>query len=158
MNELSGSEASDADQVESEQPLAQGELPPSSTDLISSPEEDLFAPEKNIQTTGVILQGLDKPTARVFITNATIGQTIKFGTLKIVVHRCEKAPLDDRQESKAFVTIMDAKPNTAPQRLFSGWMFASSPALSSFDHPTYDVWIKECKDIDVPPQKKLNQS
>ena len=27
---------------------------------------------------------------------------------------------------------------------FSGWMFASSPALSALDHPRYDVWVVSC--------------
>ena len=31
---------------------------------------------------------------------------------------------------------------TAPR--FSGWMFASSPALSALDHPRYDVWVVSC--------------
>jgi hypothetical protein len=24
-------------------------------------------------------------------------------------------------------------------------MFASSPALSAMDHPTYDIWVKDCR-------------
>lgn len=145
LNELSGS--SEADQGESAPlPVSQEPLSPSSTGLdLPTVEKDIFAKEDSIKTNGVILQGLDKPTARVFINHAAVGQTIAFGSLNIIVHRCEKAPLDDRQESIAFVTITEKKPNATPVKLFSGWMIASSPALSSFDHPTYDVWIKECK-------------
>lgn len=32
-----------------------------------------------------------------------------------------------------------------PDRIFSGWMFASSPGLNSLDHPVYDVWVIDCK-------------
>ena len=32
-----------------------------------------------------------------------------------------------------------------PVRLFSGWMFASSPAVSALEHPVYDVWVTDCK-------------
>lgn len=146
LNELSGS---DADQRESE--LAdqkKGEdqsLPPSSTDLTSPPEDKNFPVEENVITNGVTLQGLDKQTARVFIIDASVGQPIEFGTLKIIVKHCEKAPVEDRQESIAFVKINEEKPNSPPLQLFSGWMFSSSPALSALDHPVYDVWIKECK-------------
>lgn len=148
LNELSGSEA---DQLESEnaddkkkdsQPSQ-----PSSTEINSSLEEDEFAPEKTIVTKSVILQGLDKQTARVFIIEAPINKPIEFGTLKILVHHCEKAPLEDRQESIAFLTISEQKPESEAKKLFSGWMFASSPALSSLDHPVYDVWVKECKGL-----------
>ena len=27
---------------------------------------------------------------------------------------------------------------------FSGWMFASSPALSPLQHPVYDLWVLDC--------------
>jgi hypothetical protein len=29
-------------------------------------------------------------------------------------------------------------------RLFTGWMFASSPALSALEHPVYDLWVLDC--------------
>ncbi|MEM9705390.1 MAG: DUF2155 domain-containing protein [Pseudomonadota bacterium] len=29
--------------------------------------------------------------------------------------------------------------------VFSGWMFASSPALNPLEHPVYDVWVIDCK-------------
>jgi len=147
LNELSGS---DADQLESERADQQKKAKapsPSSTDLITPPEDDTFAPEKNVVTNGVTLQGIDKLTARVFIIDAAIGQTIEFGTLKIVVQHCEKTPLESRQDSMAFVTIQEEKPSSSPQKLFSGWMFSSSPALSCLDHSTYDIWVKECKNI-----------
>lgn len=32
-----------------------------------------------------------------------------------------------------------------PDRIFSGWMFASSPALNAMEHPVYDVWVIDCK-------------
>ena len=44
----------------------------------------------------------------------------------------------------AFMEIDDFKPDERPVRLFSGWMFASSPALSALEHPVYDVWVIGC--------------
>jgi hypothetical protein len=32
-----------------------------------------------------------------------------------------------------------------PDRIFSGWMFASSPGLNAVEHPVYDVWLTDCK-------------
>lgn len=153
LDELSGSEA---DQSESEAPPPPKEEPirpvPSSAELqaaeLENPAEgDELAPVKNIVTNGVTLQGLDKQTARVFIIDAPVGKPIEFGTLKIVVHHCEQSPLENRQESMAFVRITEQKPNVPVQNLFSGWMFASSPALSALDHSIYDVWITGCKDL-----------
>ena len=30
--------------------------------------------------------------------------------------------------------------------IFSGWMFASSPGLSSLEHSVYDIWVRDCSD------------
>jgi hypothetical protein len=30
------------------------------------------------------------------------------------------------------------------KRIFTGWMFASSPGLHAVDHPIYDVWLTDC--------------
>lgn len=152
LKELTGSEADQLDSEASEKKRETKPSAPSSTDIMSTLEPDEFAPPENIKTNGVVLQGLDKTTARVFILEAPLNQQVQFGTLRIIVQRCEKAPAESRQESMAFVTISEVKPNCPASKLFSGWMFASSPALSALDHPLYDVWIKECKN--VTKQKK----
>jgi hypothetical protein len=36
-----------------------------------------------------------------------------------------------------------------PDRVFSGWMFASTPALNALEHPVYDVWVIDCKTVVV---------
>ena len=28
--------------------------------------------------------------------------------------------------------------------VFNGWMFSSSPSITPFDHPIYDVWLIKC--------------
>ncbi|OFW99807.1 MAG: hypothetical protein A3E78_07345 [Alphaproteobacteria bacterium RIFCSPHIGHO2_12_FULL_63_12] len=33
--------------------------------------------------------------------------------------------------------------------VFSGWMFKSSPALNGVQHPVYDVWVIDCKTVNV---------
>jgi hypothetical protein len=39
----------------------------------------------------------------------------------------------------------DAGPKDKPEPIFSGWMFASSPALSALENPVYDVSVLDCK-------------
>ena len=31
------------------------------------------------------------------------------------------------------------------KRIFTGWMFASSPGLHAVEHPIYDLWLTDCK-------------
>lgn len=98
-----------------------------------------------------IIQGLDKITARVSRFDAPVGQTVSFGTLSIVVRDCEKSAPEERPENAAFVEIYEVRPGEARDRLFGGWMFSSSPALSALEHPVYDVNLLECKGVAPPP-------
>jgi hypothetical protein len=92
-----------------------------------------------------IMQGLDKITARVSRFDAPVGQAVRFGALSILVRDCEKSAPEERPENAAFVQIDENRPSEQKLRLFSGWMFSSSPALSALEHPVYDVNLLECK-------------
>lgn len=93
----------------------------------------------------IILQGLNKITARVSTIEAPVDQTVRFGTLDITVKRCSKRPPEETPESTAYLTIRENRPGEQSVELFAGWMFASSPAVSSMEHPVYDVWVVDCK-------------
>ena len=92
-----------------------------------------------------VLEGLDKITARVSKFEAPVGTPVQFGTLAIRVRDCEKSPPEETPESAAFVEIDDTRTGEVRTRVFSGWMFASSPALSALEHPVYDVILLDCK-------------
>jgi len=98
-----------------------------------------------------VLQGLDKITARVSRFEAKVGETVGFGTLSITVRDCQRSAPEDDPESAVFLEISETKPGEQKQKLFSGWMFASSPALSALEHPVYDVTLLECKGAAPPP-------
>jgi hypothetical protein len=95
-------------------------------------------------TAGAVLQGLDKVTARISTFPVSTIDEIRFGTLSIRVRACHKTPPTEPPESTAFLEITDIRPGAEPVLLFSGWMFASSPALSALEHPVYDVWVVDC--------------
>jgi hypothetical protein len=97
-----------------------------------------------------VLQGLDKVTARISIVEAPVERAVRFGTLEITARHCRKRPPEEPPEITAFLEIRDIKPGAPAAELFSGWMFASSPALSALEHPVYDVWVIDCR-ISAPP-------
>lgn len=105
----------------------------------------LATPALAISGKSVVLQGLDKVTARVQTIEAEIGQTVTFGALEITVRACDRTPPTEPPESVVFLDIFEAKPGQKRADLFHGWMFASSPALNALEHPVYDVWVLECK-------------
>lgn len=93
-----------------------------------------------------VLQALDKVTARVTEMEVPVGQAVEFGSLSIEVQACYKASPEDKPEAAAFTIIRDTKLEPEEQRQFSGWMYASSPGLSTMEHPVYAVWTLDCKD------------
>ncbi len=92
-----------------------------------------------------VLQGLDKVTARVSTFNVPLDRPTRFGTLEITLRACHKRPPEEPPESAAFLEIRELRLGEQPRSLFSGWMFASSPALNPLQHPVYDVWVLDCK-------------
>ena len=90
------------------------------------------------------LQGLDKVTARTQRFYAPVGGSTRFGTLEITVGDCLVNVPEAPPESVAYLTIVDHKPGQAEEKLFAGWMFASTPSLSALDHGVYDVRVLSC--------------
>ncbi|MEL7486630.1 MAG: DUF2155 domain-containing protein [Pseudomonadota bacterium] len=41
------------------------------------------------------------------------------------------------------------------ERIFSGWMFASSPALNPLEHPVYDIWVIDCATAAIEESTEL---
>jgi hypothetical protein len=108
----------------------------------------VIAPAAHAETVAV-LQGLDKTTARVSRFDAPVDKSVRFGTLVITVRACVKRPPEEPPESAAFLVIDEVRPgdanNVVSNRVFSGWMFASSPAVSALEDPIYDVNVLDCK-------------
>ena len=92
----------------------------------------------------VKLRALDKITARTVTFEAKVGSTVKFGDVFIKVQSCRKAPELEKPEPASFLQIWEVDQEEKSEWIFSGWMFASSPGLSSMDHPIYDVWVLDC--------------
>ncbi len=109
-----------------------------------------LAPAPAVAAKQALLQGLNKITARVSPIEAPADRAVTFGTLSITMRTCWKAPPEAPPESAVFLEIDDVKPGEDAVRLFTGWMFASSPALSALEHPVYDVWVLDCREVEGP--------
>lgn len=92
-----------------------------------------------------VLGGLDKVTGRVSTVEIPVGQSGRFGQLTVAARACRKTTPIEEPESAAFLDIVEAKPDDPAAKVFTGWMFASSPALSAMEDPVYDVWVVDCK-------------
>jgi len=99
--------------------------------------------------TVAVLQGLDKTTARISKFEAPLDKSVRFGELVITVRACIKHPPEEEPESAAFLQIDELRQGERnaliSRRVFSGWMFASSPALSALENSIYDVGVLDCR-------------
>ena len=100
-----------------------------------------------IEGNKVIIQGLDKITARIETFEIFVGQSYEFGVLDIFVKRCVFSKPIDKPESLAFIIINDNSDRLSEVK-FRGWMFASSPALSALQDSVYDISILACMNDD----------
>ena len=109
----------------------------------------LLVPMAAHANTIAVLQGLDKTTARVSKFDAPVDQSVRFGTLVITVRACVKKPPEEEPNTAAFLVIDEVRPGDAngveSKRVFSGWMFASSPAIAALEDPIYDINVLDCR-------------
>ncbi len=92
----------------------------------------------------LVLTGLDKITGRPTRLVARLNQPVRFATLTITARYCYSTPASETPETSAFLQVDDHRPDQAERRVFSGWMYASSPGLNAMQHPLYDVWVISC--------------
>lgn len=97
---------------------------------------------------GGSLRFLDKITGTVLDLRLGRGQSVTQGRLTIQLDECRYPRDNPAADGQAHLTVMDS---LSPTPVFSGWMMASSPALSAMDHPRYDVWVLSCDSGFVAP-------
>lgn len=92
----------------------------------------------------IVLQGLNKVTGRTSKFEASVGASTRFGKLEIVTRRCWKSAPEERPETAALLEIFELRPGEAPEQIFLGWMFSSTPGLSGLEHAVYDIAVVSC--------------
>lgn len=113
-----------------------------------------------------VLQVLDKVSARTTKLRVPVGSAAAFGLIFITVRSCQVSPPSELPESAAFVEISEIDIHSLPRSgqipvglqpsrlLYTGWMFASSPALAALEHPIYDVSVIGCEARSVTPAER----
>lgn len=103
---------------------------------------------------GAQLRFLDKLTNETGDVALSLGQTAKFGRLVVRLDSCRYPTGNPASDAEAHLTVIE---ETTGAPLFSGWMLASSPALSALDHPRYDVWVLSCVLPEAPAEPATSE-
>ena len=111
--------------------------------ILLTPYNNLLA--KPITGNFVVLQVLDKITARISTMEIEVGAKVKYGSIEIEIFHCKRRPPEEVPEDFVLMRIIDEVSSNNFERVFQGWMLSSSPTIAPFEHPTYDVWVKDCR-------------
>lgn len=102
-------------------------------------------PIATVERRGAHLRGLDRMSGQIVSFDLAVGARSPMERLVVELLACRAPPSNDLNGTMAFVKVWDTKGDT-PVEVFSGWMFADSPALNAMDHPRYDLWLLGCEE------------
>jgi len=90
---------------------------------------------------GALLRTLDRLSGNVADFKITNGEEIALGNINVLMKECRYPSQSIDSNAFAFLVISGQE---TEKLFFEGWMISSSPALSAFEHPRYDVWVLKC--------------
>ena len=99
----------------------------------------------NLEGNFTSVKVLDKISSKNTLINLKNGEEVKYKDLLIKSIKCKNSEFDDDPEITAYIQVRDlTKKNNDEVFVFNGWMFSSSPSITPFDHPVYDIWLVGC--------------
>ena len=101
--------------------------------------------DKNIDIKFVEIKILDKVSSKNNKLILNIGEEKKYENLLVKAIKCKNSEFDDNPEVTAYLQVKDLTiAENDKVYVFNGWTFSSSPSLTPFDHPIYDIWLSKC--------------
>ncbi|GIT85559.1 MULTISPECIES: DUF2155 domain-containing protein [Roseobacter] len=100
-----------------------------------------LAQQAATEATGAQLRGVDRINGDTFEIIVPKGQTAELERISITLNSCRYPVGNPSGDAFASLNVRDINSGA---NIFSGWMIASSPALSAMDHPRYDIWVMRC--------------
>ena len=101
--------------------------------------------QSNLEGTYTDIKILDKISSKNTLLKLKNGDLVTFKDLSIKSLKCKNSEFDDNPEITAYMQVTDLnKSNNDEVFVFNGWMFSSSPSVTPFDHPVYDIWLVNC--------------
>mgnify|MGYP001476823968 CR=1 FL=1 len=101
--------------------------------------------KSNLEGVFTEIKILDKISSKNTLLKLKNGELKKFKDLSVKSLKCKNSEFDDNPEITAYIQVRDLTNKSNDEVfVFNGWMFSSSPSITPFDHPVYDVWLVSC--------------
>ena len=99
----------------------------------------------NLEGKNTYIKVLDKISSKNILVKLKNGEDKKYKDLLIKSIKCKNSEFDDNPEITAYIQVKDlTRENNDEVFVFNGWMFSSSPSITPFNHPVYDIWLVGC--------------
>ena len=104
-----------------------------------------FGQANELEGNNTDIKVLDKISSKNILVKLKNGKEIKHKDLLIKSIKCKNSEFDDNPEITAYIQVKDLTSRDKDEVfVFNGWMFSSSPSITPFDHPVYDIWLVGC--------------
>ena len=101
--------------------------------------------EQNLGGNYTNIKILDKISSKNILVKLKNGEAKQHKDLLIKSMKCKNSEFDDNPEITAYIQVSDlTNKDKDDVFVFNGWMFSSSPSITPFDHPVYDIWLVSC--------------
>ena len=101
--------------------------------------------ENNLEGDYTNIKVLDKISSKNTMVKLKNGEEFRHKDLLIKSMKCKNSEFDDNPEITAYIQVKDVtNKNKDDVFVFNSWMFSSSPSITPFDHPVYDIWLVSC--------------
>ena len=99
----------------------------------------------NLEGTFTDIKILDKISSKNILLKLKNREETIYKDLLIKSMKCKNSEFDDNPEITAYIQVSDlTNKDKNNVFVFNGWMFSSSPSITPFDHPVYDIWLVRC--------------
>ena len=100
---------------------------------------------ENLEGNSTSLKILDKISSKNELINLKNGKETNYKDLIVKSIKCKNSEFDDNPEITAYIQVRDlTNKDKDDVFVFNGWIFSSSPSITPFDHPVYDIWLIGC--------------
>lgn len=122
------------------------------TTEVRQAEAEPAEPGRRSRLKRAVVHAVNKTTAETMTFAVEVGgRPVLFqDNLIIRAKACERSASDEIEEDYIAYLEIGIVPQgvlrqTTARQIFRGWMFASSPAVNTLEHPLYDVWVVRCQ-------------
>ncbi len=99
----------------------------------------------NLEGSFTDIKILDKISSKNTLLKLKNREDTIYKDLMIKSMKCKNSEFDDNPEITAYIQVSDlTNKDKNDVFVFNGWMFSSSPSITPFDHPVYDIWLVRC--------------